>query len=324
MVEVAHKITIGSAEYSSPRNSRLSRLVVQSSLDVPVNSASISMAVPDGLQASPGEKVSIELGEKDDLKPVFTGVVDAAEYRIDELVLHCSGSFRKLIEARFNLLYEKSKAGDVISDIGSRLNADTGDVDSGVEFPVFALTDSESVYDGLRRMAGFCGCDLYSGVDGKLVFTPYKPAETHKFQYGVNVLSLKVEARDLLTKGAAIYGESPASLSQGPESASWFAKKEILGQAGDSSGMVSRRFEAAARTQDLASQFATAAVASFNQGRSVCTLKTPGSPGVQLGHALQVGRMPQQVQNKTFKVTGVEHRIDGRRGFVSTIRGAEV
>jgi len=39
---------------------------------------------------------------------------------------------------------------------------------------------------------------------------------------------------------------------------------------------------------------------------------------------VEISRMPSDPQNGTFKVIGVEHRLDGKHGFVTVIRGVEV
>src|SRR5579863_2142021 len=126
---VGHKITIGSSVYSSTDHSRLTALRVQCALDVPVNAASITLAPPDGIAASPDNKVAVELGYDDSMSLVFTGLVDSAEYGIDALRVHAMGSFRKLLAARFNQLYERSTTGDIVSALAARLGLNTGNLD---------------------------------------------------------------------------------------------------------------------------------------------------------------------------------------------------
>ncbi|MBZ5724655.1 MAG: hypothetical protein LAP87_06620 [Acidobacteriia bacterium] len=319
---VGHKITIGGAVYSSREHSRLTALRIHSALDVPVNSARIAMAPPDGLDASPDDSVAIELGYDDQLDLVFSGQVRRVDYRIGSLTMEAGGSFHKLLAARFNLLYEKSKAGDIVSGLAGLVGVPTGGIEDGPEYPFVALSDGESAYQGLRRLAERGGFDLYADVEDKLVFAPYNAAETHPLQYGVNVLEARVEAVNPLVTAAVVCGESPASLGQGDDAASWLAKKDILGKAGDSSGLLARRFEPAARTEDMAAQMAEAVLAGLTEKR-VCSLKVLGTPPVQLGHAVELSRMPQESQNGVFKVIGVEHRLDGRHGFISIIRGRE-
>jgi prophage tail gpP-like protein len=323
MLTVDYKITIGSTAYTTAGHTRLSRLRVQAALEAPLNTARIILAPPDGLDVALDDDVTVELGYDGNLEQVFAGKVDTVEYRIDGLHVHACGSFRQLLAARFNLFYEKSSASDIVSDLCSRLSLQTGQVDSGLDYPYFALSATENVYQGLHHMASQCGVDLYADVEDKLVFAAYTGAVSHDFQYGVNVLTMQLDTRNPLVTGAAIYGESPASLGQGSDAASWLTKKEIQGQAGDSSGQVARRFDATARTQDMAAQIAQAVVPELGAKRA-CTLNVLGAAEVQLGHALNVSHMPLGAQNGKFKVMGVEHRLDRRQGFITLVRGLGV
>jgi hypothetical protein len=323
MLTVSHRLTIGEAAYTSAAHSRLVGLRTQVALDVPVNTAGIALAPAAGLSMAPEDPVVIELGYGDELETVFTGTVETVDWDIERVIVHAAGGFQKLLGANFNLFYEKSKAGDMISDVASQLDMATGTVESGLEFPAYALSASHTAYDSLRQLAQRCGFDLYADVDDQLVFAPYDPAETHVFQYGVNILSLRLDHPTESIMGAEIFGESPASHGQGQESTSWLTKKDVKGTAGDTSKGVWRRFDPAVRTQEDAGQIAEAVLAALRTRRA-CTLKVLGAPAVQLGHEIEISEMPLDDQNGTFKVTGVEHRLDIKKGFYTIIDGLEL
>lgn len=323
MLTVGHRVTIGSASYEWGDHSRLVGLRTHASLSVPVNTAWVALAPPDGLSAAPDDELVVELGYGDDLEKVFSGVVETAEWGIERLAVHAAGSFHKLVTARLNLFFEKTKAGDIVSDVAGQLEIATGNVESGLEFPAYALSDSLTAYDSLRNLAWRCGFDLYADVDDQLVFAAYDPAETHAFQYGVNILSLYLGHPTDSVTGAEIYGESPASHGQGQDSTSWLTKKDVKGTAGSSGVATWRRFDPSARTQEDAAQMAEAALAALSTKRA-CTLRALGSPAVQLGHEIEIAKMPLDDQNGVFKVSGVEHRLDRRHGFYSIIHGVEV
>ncbi|MEN8220472.1 MAG: hypothetical protein ABFS56_29810, partial [Pseudomonadota bacterium] len=44
-----------------------------------------------------------------------------------------------------------------------------------------------------------------------------------------------------------------------------------------------------------------------------------GAAEIKLGDALQIAQMPINSQNGTFKVTGIQHRLNGHHGFTSEI-----
>ena len=323
MLTVSHRITIGAAAYTSAEHSRLVGLRTRASLDVPVNTAWMILGPASGLSLAPDDPVTVELGYGDDLEPVFAGTVETVDWGIERVTVHAAGGFQKLVGARCNLFYEKSKAGDIVSDVAGSLSVATGNVESGLEFPAYALSDSLTAYDSLRQLARRCGFDFYADVEDQLVFAPYDPAETHPFQYGVNILSLRLDNPAALVSGAEIYGESPASLGQGQDATSWLTKKDVKGTAGDMSGVMWRRFDPAARTQEDAGQIAEAALDALRAKRA-CALKALGSPVVRLGHEIDITDMPLDDQNGTFKVIGVEHRLDIKKGFYTIINGLEL
>ncbi len=323
MITVSHRITIGSADYTSAAHSRLVELRTLCALGTPVNTARITLAPAVGLTIAPEDEVAIEVGYEDELEPIFTGIVGAADWDIERVTVHAVGAFHRLVGARFNRFYEKSKAGDIVSDIAGLLDISTGTVESGLEFPAYAFSGGLNAYDSLRQLAQRCGFDLYADVDDQIVFAPYEPAETHPFQYGVNILALRLDHPTDGITGAEIFGDSPASHGQGPDSTSWLTKKEVKGSAGDTGSGVWRRFDPAVRTQEDAGRIAEAVLDAL-RSRRACTLDVLGAPAARLGDAIEISSMPLDDQNGTFKITSVEHRLDIRKGFFTRICGLEL
>ncbi|RPJ00849.1 MAG: hypothetical protein EHM39_04215 [Chloroflexi bacterium] len=323
MMIVSHRITVGEAVYASGAHSRLVELRTWSALGTPVNTARITLAPAVGLTISPEDEVVVEVGYDDELETIFTGSVGAVDWDIEHVTVHASGAFHKLVGARFNRFYEKSKAGDIVSDIAGLLDISTGSVESGLEFPAYAFSGGLNAYDSLRQLAQRCGFDLYADVDDQLVFAPYDAGETHPFQYGVNILALHLDHPTDSITGAEILGDSPASHGQGSDSSSWLTKKDVKGSAGDTGTGVWRRFDAAVRTQEDAGRIAEAVLDAL-RSRRVCTLDALGSPTARLGDAIEISSMPLDDQNGTFKITSVEHRLDIRKGFFTRIGGLEL
>src|SRR5436305_10200297 len=321
MLIVNHRVTVGGTAHSSGR-SRLVGLRTRAALSTPVNSAWIALAPPAGVTVAPDDPVSVELGYGDDLKTVFTGTVETVDWSIGQVAFRAAGAARALVNARLNRFFEKSTAGDIVTDLAGLLDVVTGSVEPGLEFQAYAFSDGVTPWDGLRQLAERCGFDLYSDVEDQLVFARYVPAATHPFQFGVNVLSLRVDRPAETITGAEVYGESPSSFGQGQEAYSWLTKKDVKGTAGGKSGIVARRFDPAVRTAEDAGRVAQAVLAALSSRRA-CTLKALGAPEVRLGDAVTISRMPQDDQNGTFKVTGVAHRLDVRTGFSSLIEGVD-
>jgi hypothetical protein len=323
MLTVSHKITIGTAGYTSSDHSRLLDLQMKASLDVPVNVCGIVLGLPAGLNIAPEDPVKVELGYEDNLVLVLTGTVGSVDWGIDTVSIQAAGSFQWLLAARFNLFYEKPKAGDIVADVVGRLGLSAGKVENGLEFPAYALGENQTAYDHLRRLAWQCGFDLYADPADKVVFARYSPADTHEFQYGLNILSLTLDEQTTPLTGVEVYGASPTSHGQGPEAYAWLTKKEVKGTAGSASGLVRRLFDPTARTLETAAQIAEATLAVASRGRPG-RLEVLGAPKIKLGDAVKVSGMPVETQNGTFKVMGIAHALNARKGFFTVVEGEEV
>ena len=318
MFEISYKITIGSKSLQAGDLTRLIDLRTSASLNIPANTCRLVLSPPDDLSCAPEDQVTVELGYKDNLSKIFSGTVDSVEWDIDRVRIRATSSFQKLLASNFNLLYEKSKAGDIVSDVAGRLKLSSGKVEKGIEFPVYVLGDSCSVYEHLRSLARQCGFDLYADPQDQVVFARYSPAKTHKFEYGVNILSLGTEAPTTSLSGVEIYGESPTSFGQGADAYSWLTKQDVQGKAGNTSGVVKRIADPTARTLEAASQIATAVLAA-EVPKQRGTLKVLGTPEVKLGEAIKIGKMPLSSQNGTFKVIEIRHILNRQQGFCSLI-----
>lgn len=323
MLTVKHRITVGSTTYTSTDQSRLVRLHTHAALSTPVNSARISLAPALGVSVAVDDTVRVELGYGEDLHTVFTGIVEAVDWEIAQVTCRAAGAHRALVSARLNRVYEKAKAGDIVTNVAGLLAVATERVEPGLEFHAYALSHGMTAYDALHQLAERCGFDLYADVEDALVFAAYAAAQTHSFQFGVNILSLHIEQPAAVITGIEVYGESPASLGQGQEAASWLTKKDVKGTAGGDGGVTWRYFDPAARTQEDAGKIAEAALAMWRTRRA-CTLKVLGAPQVRLGDAVAIRRMPVEDQNGTFKVTGVAHHLDVKHGFYTVIDGLDL
>lgn len=322
MLNVSHKITIGSAQYTSADHTRLVDMQARPALDVPVNTCRLVLAPPDDLSVATADEVTVEIGYDDNLELIFTGIAGAVDWGIESVSIEAVGSVQRLLAARLNHFYEKPKAGDIVSDVLSRFGLSSGNVESGIDFPAYVLGENQPAYDHLRTLAQQCGFDLYADTEDKVVFAAYRAASTHAFEYGKNILALEADERAVPVTGVEVYGESPASHGQGTEAYSWLTKKEVKGSAGDTSGIVQRFTDPTACTLEAAGQMAKAAFAVAGVKRRG-VMKVLGAPAVKLGDAVKISGMPVESQNGTFKVTGIQHRINVKNGFLTSIRYEE-
>lgn len=319
---MVHKITIGNNEHSTASGSRLVFLQSKASLDAPVNVCRMILAPPQDLRIAVGDPVRAELGDDTQLEPVFTGKVVRRALGIEGVTVDAAGSFQYLLASNFNLVYEKSKAGEIVSDLAGRTGVTTEAVDGGVEFPAYALGDERAAYEHLRHFADLCGFDLYADREDKLIFAPYRPLSTHAFAYGVNILSCVLDERTPAFAGVEVYGESPSSLGQGADAYSWMTKQEVKGSAGSADGLLLRVREPAIKDVDTAGSAAQALLEKISVAKSG-RLVAIGCPEAGLGDGLLISGMPDSSLNGEYKITGVMHRVSKQQGFLTTLEWSE-
>lgn len=319
MLLVDYKLTIGSTTYTVSSKSRLLHLQVSASLNLPVNACTIALSPDESLSLKPADQVSVELGYQDKQTLVFTGKISRVDWGIQQIKIEATSSFRALTIARCNRLYEKSHAGDIVKDLAqSQLELAIGKVENGLQFPVYAVGDRQTVYAHLRTLAQQCQMQFYADPQDKLVFAAYAARQTHALKYGVNILAFDLEEQQPAIVGVEVYGESPASQGQGDQAVSWLAQKAVKGSAGKSGAMTLRQIDATARTTDLASKIAAAyltAASVKRRGR----VRLLGDAKIQLGDGIQVSQMPIAAHNGTFRVTGVTHHLSERKGFYTLV-----
>ncbi|MEW6491445.1 MAG: hypothetical protein AB1589_02680 [Cyanobacteriota bacterium] len=323
MLKVSYKITIGTAVYTPGNQTPLHEVRSHSSLDVPANTCRIILGLTKDVTIAPDDAVSVELGDERNQTLVFTGKVSTVDWGIDRVSIYADSSFAKLTSARFNLLYEKSSAGDIVRDIvQNRLKVAVENVESGLQFPVYAIGDRSPAYDHLKTLSQQCGFDFYANVQDKAVFAQYQAAATHDCNYGVNILNFNLDQSTKRITKVEVYGESPSSQGQGQQAYSWLTKQDVKGSAGSNSGINVRRADPTARTQQIADKVAAALLENLRQ-KQRGSVKVLGTPYVKLGDAVNVSQMPVSQLNGSFKVIGVTHCLNHRSGFYTTIAWEE-
>jgi hypothetical protein len=324
MLKVGYKVKIGQINYTNGDKSQIIDLRSHSSLDVPVNSCRIILGIPQNLTINVADSISVELGDDKSQSLVFTGKVSRIDWGIDSVIIYADSSFNSLTTARFNVLFEKPSAGDIIKDIvQNRLKLPVAKIEDGLKFSIYTLGDRYPVYDQLQHLAKQCAFDFYANTEDKAVFAQYNAATTHECKYGENILTYTLDQVNPRITGVEIYGESPASQGQGEQAYSWLTKKEVKGTAGSNSTMMLRLDDPTARSQQVANKIAAAVLESLPQ-KTKGKLKVLGNPQVKLTDAIQVSQMPLTQQNGKFKITKVVHTLNRRSGFCTLINWEQV
>lgn len=316
MPTLQYQITLGSTRMTPTSQVALVSLSTDAELAVPVNACRLVVANPPALAV--GDAVEVKLGYDRALQSVFKGEIAHLSWAFDGLEVEAVSHLGRLTTTHLNLIFEKSTAKAIATDVAKRCQVSVGKAEDGIQFPVYALGDQTSAYGHLRHLADQCGFDLYGDRADKLVFAPYNPSQTHELTYGVDILAYHWSQRPSSLSGVEIYGESPASQGQGDKAYSWLTKKEVKGSSGNRSGTVLCRADPTARTQAIAGTIATALLKS-QQVQRQGWVKILGNPAAGLGDRLSLAKLPTAAHNGRYKITGVRHRLSQRQGFCTTL-----
>lgn len=316
MLQIDYNIEIGSLQFKPANNSRLIELRSQASITAPVHHCRMVFTLPADLSMAVGDKVKVELGYEGDIQTVFSGMATVIEWDIARVVVEAESSVRQLTAISVNAYFENATAADVVNGLVSETDMSVGRVDPGLQFGFYAVGSNRSAWHHISDLARQCGFDVYADPDDKLVFAAATPGVPELFQFGVNILKLRIDQRQEAVAGVEVFGESPSSFGSGPDAAAWFTKKNVTGSAGGDPKH--RVYVPAARTQELAGQIAEniwKALSPKKTGR----MSVLGKSALGLGGIAKISDMPVDNQNGTYKITGVNHLLQADRGFITTV-----
>lgn len=321
MLKIDYQIEIGSLVFKPGSNSRLIGLHSQSSMGAPVAYCRMAFTVPADLSMAVGDPVTVQLGYDGDLSTVFTGAATEVEWQLDQVIVEAESLSRQLAALRVNMYFENAFTGDIASSLAGETELSTGRLEPGLQLPFYAVGSNRSAWDHLAELALQCGFDLYTDERDQLVFGSAMPGVPKLFQFGINMLRFQVEERQPAVSGVEVFGESPASHGGGPDSATWFTKKEVKGSAG--SNPKQRVYAPAGRSQELTAQMANN-IWSERSIQKTGRLRTLGDAAITLGTLLQVSGMPADHQNGTYRTTSITHRVHPVKGFLTDLQVTEV
>lgn len=321
MLKIDYNIEIGSTQFKPAANSRLIELHSQASMKAPVHHCRMAFTVPADLSMATGDNVKVELGYDGDLNTIFSGVVTSVEWLVEAVIVEAESLARQLTALHLNAYFENAFAADIVNGLVGETDMSTGRIEPGLRFAFYAAGSNRSAWDHVSSLAQQCGFDVYANEEDNLVFGTALPGVPEMFQFGINILKLKVEERQESVSGVDVFGESPASFGAGPDAATWFTKKDVKGSAG--SDPKQRLYIPAARTQELAAQIANNLWDNISP-KKTGSLRTLGKSALILGGNILVSDMPVDSQNGTYKITGVDHLIHPVKGYLTTVEIEEI
>ena len=270
-----------------------------------------------------GDTLTVHLGYEESLHLVFSGLVTTVNHSMQVICIEAMSAFYRLTSLHLNLHYEKRSAGDMLKDVVSltQLTADT--IETGLKFPYYLFDDSRHLWQQLYELAHYCGFDFYANQEDKVVLQKYSAKTTHSVTYGENIIDCQSSLLAATVEGINTFGESPVGQGQSEEATTWFTKKLVAGKAGKNNLYTQQMINPFLRNKDLATNVAKNVLARY-QVKQRGHIKLLGNPLIYLGDAIKPTKLPIPHQNGTFKVTSIQHQLNKKRGFISTIEWDEL
>lgn len=315
----------------------LSRLLIERSMDTAADGARLWLMERIGIAA--GDELTIDLGHDGENERAFTGDVVQVRAKLGGVEVVAIGKMNALLNTYTNKLYEGDTGGDIARDLISAAGADAGSIDSGVDFPQYAVDTRMSAYAHLRQLAKRLGFELYTDRDGKVNFhglgagagldsgglggladaaSGLLGGGGTGFAYGQHAIEAQATGRSLAVQGVDVGGESPSS-GQGDKKAHWLTIKDSAYQGSAGSGDKRLFIDPAARTKDMAARLASGYLATLQRGTSAARLRILGTAAYDLGADINLSEMPDDLLDGSGYLRAITHSLDAKRGFISDL-----
>jgi hypothetical protein len=337
--EVTYDLTIGGQNASSTRRDsdrQLLSLMVELSMDGTGGRCLAELGDPEYTPPQPGDPFTVKLAGGNGETQVFKGEVEAVETTATSQRIMGSDGLVKLARLDLAEAYENVNVDFIVKDLMQRAGVEPGLVKKGPKLPSLVLFRGPRALRHIRKLAELCGVDLFTDGTGRAHFLgPDQAGEKRTFQYGENVVALKLKKIPPVNDGVEVWGEGAAS-SKGAEKYYWLPAdlsgvqgKAALGTDGSvstgKSGQQPTQFcSGALRSGDAAGAAAEARM-KLVAGRLVQGhIKVFGSPAVMPGDLIDVEGLPAHhgatavfEGGKSLRVRRVRHLLDMQAGFIT-------
>lgn len=292
----------------------------------------VELAEPALTPPSTGDAVTVALGTGQGAQPLFTGEVREVARTATALRITAVDGLAKLATFDVEAAFENQTAGAIVRDVLGQAGVDAGSISDGPTLGLFVMHKGPRALRHLQRLAGLCGADLFTGADGKACFvTPDTRGAEHTFEYGKDVLALRLEDAPPAFDSVVVWGEGAAS-AQGAGKEHWLLKdlssvngKAALGTGGTvTPGQEGTRpllvVDGAVRSGGAAADVARARVAALAARPMRGFIEVLGTPGVMPGDGVKLSQLPGASPGQgALRVRRVRHRLDARVGFVTRV-----
>ncbi len=258
---------------------------------------------------APGDPLSLALGEAGDEADVWAGEVTRAEAREGYLIVDGLAHTAALSRERRSQSWEDQAVEDIVRDLAGAVAID--EVDASLRLPWYAVDVQRPVWSHLRELAGVIGAELGASAAGAVRFVPVAArGNNHTLRRGAELVRWQLAGHALPdARGARAYA---AASESGAAQWHW-----LRGDSGGAGGAVAT-LGGALRTRDAADAAAAARSQRRARREQQGVLITCGSPDIRPGDVVTLDGVSGAPADR-WRVRAVRHRLDGSRGFSTTL-----
>lgn len=337
--DVTYDLAIGGQSAGSARRDsdrQLVSLMVNLGMDGTGGRCTAELGDPEYTPPQAGDPFTVKLAGDNGETRVFTGEVEAVETTATSQRVMGSDGLVKLARLDLAQTYENVNVDFVVQDLMQRAGVEPGNIVKGPKLPSLVLFRGPRALNHLQKLAELCGVDLFTDGSGKAHFAgPDQAGETRTFQYGENVVALKLKKNQPINDGIEVWGEGAAG-SKGAEKYYWLAS-DLMGvqgkaalatdgsvSSGKSGKQPAQYCSGALRSGDAADAAAQGRMKSVADRLVQGHIKVFGSPAVMPGDLITVERLPDHHSakilfegGKSLRARHVRHLLDMQAGFIT-------
>lgn len=282
-----------------------------------------------------GASLTVALGDGDELTDVWTGNVAGVSGSDGSVTLDALAATAVLSRTWLSQTFLDLTIGEIVEQLAAEGGVEVDEASADVKLPAYAVDSRRAVWAHVNDLARLSGADLTTTATGALRFVAPPAAGgglgglagaaaavsdllfgAGGLRFGANVVGWRTR-RGQAPAAAAVAPYGAAS-EAGAEHWHWLLREPAA--AGD--GPV--RVAAAARTREAAEAFATARSKRAERAALRSKVAVVGDPELRPGDTTTIDGLPVGGLG-SVRILAVEHLLDGRGGFVSTltVEGAE-
>jgi hypothetical protein len=303
-------LTVGGRQLKSAE-AALARLQV--SLGLGAHDAAALTVWPSSKLASTssGDTLAIALGEDGSETDVWSGEVTEVSAGGDAILIDGLAATVALSRTRMSQTYLDQSVADIVRDLASSVTVD--EVQGDTQLKAYAVDDRRPVWNHLLDLAALVGADVECSASGGLRFVPVKTGSADvTLHYKTDLLAWSAGgAPQPKVAKPAPYGSAS---SAGADKWHWILRSPTGSGSGDGPTLVIPAFHTSDAADSLAQALSDRATRAKLQGR----LRIVGNATVRPGDLVDISGLPAG-DPATLRVRAVEHLLDGRDGFITTL-----